>query len=229
MHRHAHSHIPPRTVLTALVITLVAAGVELAGAWRGGSLFLGADAVHLVAHLGIFGVLLIPISYRHAHGDFGPAAHERIEDLATIAVLTVVLLIAIGITVASIRDLMSMPDEPPDPAFMLLALLGLAANMATAYLFKDPAATHWSFRAALAHELSDGALTIVGLVGALVIKLFAWHWVDPSLSLVIGAWLGVWSVRLLQRRLRFGPRVWTIEDGHAEHGAAPRPADSIEG
>lgn len=229
MHRHAHSHIPPRTVLTALVITLAAAGVELAGAWQGGSLFLAADAVHLVAHLGIFGVLLIPISRRHALGRFGPAAHERVEDRATIAVLTLVLLIALGITGASLRHLASAPDEPPDPGLMLLALLGLAANMATAYLFKDPAETHWSFRAALAHELSDGALTIAGLAGALAIKLFAWHWVDPGLSLAIGAWLGVWSVRLLHRRVRSGPRAWTIEDDHAAPEGAPRRADSIEG
>lgn len=204
MHRHAHSHIPPRTVLTALAITMLAAAAELAGAWRGGSLFLAADAVHLVAHLGIFGVLLIPMARWHAQG----------EDIATIAVLTVILLIAVGITVASIRDVVATPDEPPDPSFMLLALLGLAANMGTAYLFKDPAETHWSFRVALAHELSDGALTVAGLLGALAIKLFAWHWVDPSLSLVIGVWLGVWSTRLLRRRIRLGPRVWTLEEEH---------------
>lgn len=201
MHPHAHAHIPPRTVLTAMAVTLVAAGVELTGALNGRSLFLAADAVHLVAHLGIFGVLLIPTA----------RWHERGEDVATIAVLVLILAVAIGITVTSVRELFAAADEPPRPSFMLLSILGLAANMTTAYLFKDPAETHWSFRAALAHELSDGALTVAGLAGALTIALFAWNWVDPALSLVIGGWLGLWSARLLGRRIRFGPGVFEEE------------------
>jgi cobalt-zinc-cadmium efflux system protein len=207
IHSHAgHAHVPARTVLTAVVVTVLAAGVELGGAWIGGSLFLAADAVHLVAHLGIFGVLLIPTTRWHEQG----------EDVATMAVLTVVAFVAIGITITSIRDLLATPDEPPEPGFMLLALVGLSANMTAAYLFRNPAEKRWSFRAALAHELSDGALTIVGLVGALAIKLFAWHWVDPSLSLVIGLWLGVWAARLLARRIRVGREAWRLEDRHHE-------------
>jgi len=96
VHRHAsHAHIHPRTVLTAFAVTLLAAGAELAGSWSGRSLFLVADAVHLIAHLGIFGVLLIPTV----------RWHERGEDMATIVVLTVVFMIAIGIMSAfALRD-----------------------------------------------------------------------------------------------------------------------------
>jgi cobalt-zinc-cadmium efflux system protein len=203
IHRHGgHAHIPPGTVLAALGVTLVAAAVELVAAWHGSSRFLVADAVHLVAHLGIFGVLLIPTARWHESG----------EDMATITVLTFVLLIAVGITVSSLRALTAVPDGLPDPSFMLVALLGLGANMTTAYLFKDPAATRWSFRAALAHELSDGALTIAGLAGALCIRLFSWRWVDPGLSLAIGAWLGAWSTRLLARRFRQGRAGWMLEE-----------------
>ncbi|PYM84749.1 MAG: hypothetical protein DME09_07850 [Candidatus Rokuibacteriota bacterium] len=89
---------------------------------------------------------------------------------------------------------------------------GLGANMTTAYLFKDPSETHWSFRAALAHELSDGALTVAGLLGALAITLFSWPWVDPGLSLAIALWLCVWATRLLARRIRVGRTVWTLEE-----------------
>ncbi len=211
MHAHHHSHVPPRTVLTAIVITLTAAVVEFAGSWRSGSYFLAADATHLVAHLGIFGVLLIP-TRRHSEREIEARAHARMDDRTTIAVLALVLCIALGIAAVSVRDLLSGSERETNPAFMLLALLGLGANTATSFLFIDPARTHWSFRAALAHELSDGAMTIVGLVGALAIKLFGWRWVDPSLSLMIGAWLAGWSSRLLLRRLQIGARAWAIED-----------------
>jgi Co/Zn/Cd efflux system component len=93
---------------------------------------------------------------------------------------------------------------------MLLSILGLGANTTMAYLFRDPAETQWSFRAAPAHELSDGALTVAGLRGALAIKLFSWPWVDPGLSLAIGVWLGAWAARLVAR---FGRTTWTLEEG----------------
>jgi len=197
----AHDHVPPRTVLTALVITLGAASLECAGSWYGGSLFLFADAVHLVAHIGIFAVLLIPAA----------RWHDRGEELATLAVLALVALIAFGIIVGSGSRLFSHGAELPNPAWMVLAVLGLAANLTTAFLFAAPSKKRWSFRAALAHELSDGALTIVGLGGALAIQLFGWRWVDPTLSLVIGLWLWFWAGRLLVRWIRLGRDAWTLD------------------
>ncbi|HXX92686.1 MAG TPA: cation transporter, partial [Planctomycetota bacterium] len=165
-----HSHIPARNVLAAAGITLLAGAVELAGAWKGRSLFLVADAIHLLAHLAIFGILLIPQGRWHRRG----------EDVTTVMVLAIVLLIALGVEATSIREFLSPVHEPPQSAYMLLALGGLAANLTSAYLFRRGARERWSFRAALAHELSDGALTVAGLLGVPAIKLFGWTWVDPG-------------------------------------------------
>jgi Co/Zn/Cd efflux system component len=152
--------------------------------------------------------------------------HERGEDVAAIAVLVLVLAIAIAIALTSIQDLSLPGPEPPAPSVMLLSLLGLAANLATAYLFADPARQRWSFRAALAHELADGSLTVVGLVGAVAIKLFAWRWVDPGLSLTIAVWLGAWASRLLARRAPSGaaPGRRTINPGTCPPPAPPQGA-----
>ncbi|HUJ29559.1 MAG TPA: cation transporter [Myxococcales bacterium] len=199
--RQVHAHVAPRVVLLAMAATMAAALVELVASWRSGSLFLAADAVHLLAHMAIFLVLLIP-----------PAAwHDRGEDLATICVVILVLLIAAGIGFVSVRALVAAPREPPPPAFFLVSLTGLSANMLTAFLFRHPSEEHWSFRAALAHELSDAALTIVGLAGALAIKLFALREVDPGLSLAIAAWLLLWAGRLAIRRIRLGPAAWRMD------------------
>jgi len=193
-----HAHVPAVRVLAALGLTVCAAAIELVASARGGSFFLLADAVHLLAHVGIFGILLVRAEWWHDRG----------EDVATVLVLLLILSIAAGVVTVSVRALMLPVAEPPAPAVLALSLLGLAANVGTAWLFADPARRWWSFRAALAHELSDGMLTVVGLVGALAIWLFAWRWVDPGLSLAVGLWLGGWAARLVGRRIRLGVRAW---------------------
>jgi len=198
---HAHAHVSTRVVLIAAALTVAAASAELLGSRWSGSLFLTADAVHLIAHLGIFGILLLPTS----------RAHDRREDLASIAVLVIIALIACGIIGDAIEHLRASSGATPSPAFLGLSLLGLGANLATAYLFHDPARTRWSFRAALAHELADASITIIALAGAVAIALFAWSWVDAVLTLAVGVWLIVWATRLLVRRVRVGPRAWTLE------------------
>jgi Co/Zn/Cd efflux system component len=123
--RHTHTHVPPRIVATAFAITLAAASAEFMGSWYGGSFFLFSDAVHLIAHLGIFAVLLLPAA----------RWHERGEELVSVVVLSVVALVALGIVVSSGRRLLTSDGTLPDPASMGLAVLGLGANLATAFLF----------------------------------------------------------------------------------------------
>ena len=201
VHDHGHEHVSSRRVVVALTITVIAALMELGGAAVGSTLFLVADACHLLAHVGIFFVLLIPA---------GPE-HGRREDLATSVILGLIVLIALGIAWSAWRRIDGGSSEPVTPSLMLLSILGLAANLTTAWLFADPARTRWSFRAALAHELADGALTVVGIAGAGFIAAFGWMWVDPALSATIAGWLVGWSGRLLVKRLRHGPGVWALQ------------------
>ncbi len=194
-------HAPATRVLAALAVTLGAAGIELTGAWNGRSLFLVADAVHLLAHVAIFGVLLVPRRWWHARG----------EDVSAVGVLVLVAAIAAAVVLTSVHALVVGNEGGPEPLVMLLSVFGLVANAVAAWLFTAPARRWWSFRAALAHELSDGALTLAGLAGAGAIAVFGWTWIDPALSLGIGFWLGWWALHLLVRRSRRGRQVWAEE------------------
>jgi cobalt-zinc-cadmium efflux system protein len=193
-----HHHAPAPRVLAALVLTIAAAAVELAAARHGHSLFLAADALHLLAHVGIFAVLLLPVR----------GQHELREDVATVVVLLIVLLVAAGMAWEAISPILAGEVPEVRPAWMLVSLVGLAANVGSAWCLRDPARERWSFRAALAHELADGSLTIVGLIGALAIRLLGWRWIDPALSLAIVVWLAGWALRLLGRRVAKGRDAW---------------------
>jgi cobalt-zinc-cadmium efflux system protein len=201
-----HVHITAGRVLTAAAVTILAAVLEMSVAWKSGSLFLVADSVHLTAHLGIFTVLLLPLK----------GAHEGGEDLAATTVLLLVIAVAGGIGFHSVSHLLE-PGSPPPPAAMLVSLLGLGANLITAWLFRRPARDRWSFRAALAHELSDASLTVAGLLGALAIALYRFTWIDPGLSLAVAIWLGFWATRLVVKRVLFGRAAWEIENRQRTH------------
>jgi cobalt-zinc-cadmium efflux system protein len=197
-HLHLHAHVAARRVLAALAVTVAAAAVELTASRSGHSLFLVADALHLMAHVGIFAVLLLPIGPRH----------ERREDTSTILVLVLVLVIAGGIAWESLRRLAEPSPAEVQPAWMAVSIVGLGANLLAAWLFRDPARHRFSFRAALAHELADASLTIAGLAGAVAIHFLGVRWIDPALSLAIVAWLAGWALWLLARRARGGPGAW---------------------
>lgn len=194
----AHSHPPSSRVLAAAAVTAGASVVDIVASRAGRSLFLQADAVHLVAHLGIYVVLLLPAR---------DPRHKEREDHRTIAVLTMVLVIAALIGVESFQEL-SRHGGSASPAVMTISLVGFGANLFSAWLFQRPARAHFSFRVAMAHEVSDASLTLVGLAGAGAIALFGWRWVDPALSIAIAAWLAFWATSLLVRRHRHGPSLW---------------------
>jgi cobalt-zinc-cadmium efflux system protein len=186
-----------RPILAAAAITVVAALVEVLAARAGGSLFLIADALHLLAHLGIFLVLLAAAPTRDG---------ER-EDSAVLAVLIIILCIGVGMALASARRLLG-PPSPVRPGFIFFSVLGLAANLVTAALLRRPAERRLSFRAAVIHELWDGLLTVIALFGAGAIALLDWRWVDPALSLLVSLWLLAWAAHLIARRVRHGRVAW---------------------
>ena len=193
----AHVHVSAGRVIAAAVVTLLAAGIELLVSRTAASLFLSADALHLLAHLGIFVILLLPAA----------AAHDAREDVATCAVLLVVIAVAVWIGRDSWSGLLDA-RPPPSPRALLISLCGLTANLVTAWLLRGAAQRRWSFRAALAHELADASLTVAGLIGAGVIALFHVGWIDPALGLGVSLWLLGWAGRLIVRRVREGRSAW---------------------
>jgi len=172
-----------------MAVTIAAATIELHASYRGSSLFLASDALHLFAHVGIFAALLVPPGSLRGRG----------EGLATLGVVGSVLAIALLQAGSALRALLWGGSPPPAATTLLFSLVGLAANIASAAFLKAGADLRASFRAALAHELSDGALTIAALAGAVAIQLWGLGWVDPALCLATAISLATWCIRLLAR------------------------------
>lgn len=194
---HAHSPADDRRRLRiALAISLATGALELFGGLITGSLALLADAGHvlvdsgaLLMALGAVWVAQRPHSMRWTYG------FHRVE--VFVASINGLLLLALAAFIAwhAIRRLGTEPDVEGG-GLLLVAGVGLAANLFALWILRDPG-TSVNVRAARLHVLSDFGGSVAAVTAGLVVTLTGWTRIDPLLSLVIVALVGFGAIRLL--------------------------------
>lgn len=115
--------------------------------------------------------------------------------LAALANAVLLLLVTGGIAWAAIERLIA-PEPSAGLTVMAVATAGVIVNGFTAWMFAAGRKGDVNVRAAFAHMASD-ALVAAGVVAAGAIIFFTgWRWLDPVVSLIIGAIIvaGTWSL-----------------------------------
>ena len=84
---------------------------------------------------------------------------------------------------------------------MIVASIGVVINTATALLFMRGKEHDLNIRGAYLHMAADAAISLGVVAGGFVIALTSWIWIDPALSLVIAAAIGVATWQLLRQSL----------------------------
>jgi cobalt-zinc-cadmium efflux system protein len=79
-----------------------------------------------------------------------------------------------------------------------VAVLGLAVNLASAFILLDVGKSDLNVRSAFMHMVGDTASSVGIVVGAIVIYFTGWCVIDPLLSMLIAAVILVWSWNLLR-------------------------------
>lgn len=197
---HAH-HLPAGRVLVwALAVTLGFAVVEALAGWWSGSLALVSDAGHMVTDSASLGLAVLavwlahkPPSQRHSYG------LGRAEIVAALGNAVLMLVVIVGIVVVAI-DRLRAPRPVAGEFVTVVALLGLAVNVAVAWLLVRSERT-MNIRGALLHVLGDLLGSVAALVAGVVIWYTAWYPIDPLLSLVIAVLILAASLRLLRDAL----------------------------
>jgi cobalt-zinc-cadmium efflux system protein len=107
-----------------------------------------------------------------------------------------VLLVSVGaIAVEAARRLLS-PEPVAEATVVWVALIGVAINGFSAWLFMRGRESDLNIRAAFLHLAGDAAVSAGVVVAGLVIGLTGWFWLDPLASLAIAALIlvGSWGV-----------------------------------
>ncbi|GJD50449.1 Cadmium, cobalt and zinc/H(+)-K(+) antiporter [Methylobacterium crusticola] len=108
----------------------------------------------------------------------------------------VFLLIAVGAIGWEAVQRFSTPAPVPGATVTVVALVGIAVNGVTAWLFASGRKGDLNIRGAYLHMLADAAVSAGVVVAGLVIVATGWTWVDPATSLVIVAVIvaGTWGL-----------------------------------
>ena len=115
--------------------------------------------------------------------------------LAAMANGVVLLLVSGGIVIEAIQRLFQPQPVQAPGIVMIVALVGVVANSATALMFIGKTADI-NVRAVFLHMAGDALVSVGVIAAAGLIMLTGWTWLDPAVSVVIVAVIvmGTWSL-----------------------------------
>jgi cobalt-zinc-cadmium efflux system protein len=185
-----------RRMLGALLLTVGIAVLEAVGGWRTGSLALLSDAGHMLTDVSALVLALLALWFAGRPADLRRTyGYVRLEILS--ALMNGVLLL--GITLLIVMEAISRLHAPPQVRLLpmaVIAAIGFCANLgALGFLHRSHT---MNARAAFLHVLGDTLSSSGVLLGAGVMALTGWRWVDPALSLAISVVIVIGSWRLLR-------------------------------
>ena len=213
-HRYA-GHVPAsqRALTIAFCATTSILLLEAVGGWLTGSIALLADAGHMLTDAGALGIALFaawvsarPASARRSFG------YGRAEILAALG--NGLLLGAVSVAVA-LESFERLGERPPIAAgpMVAIAVVGLAANLVSAWVLSRNTSRDLNVRAALLHVLGDALGSVAAIAAGVGILLFDVRALDALAGLAIAALLVVSAVRLV------------LEAGHILLEGTPRDLD----
>ncbi|MEJ2507245.1 MAG: cation diffusion facilitator family transporter [Ignavibacteriaceae bacterium] len=181
------------TVILNILITVA----EIVGGIISGSLALISDALHnfsdaisvIISYIAIK-LKLKDNSYKHTFG------FKRAEILA--AVINSSVLVAISIYLFYEAILRFQNPEPIKGNLMIIvALIGLVANIVGTMLLKRDAATSINIKSSYLHLLTDAISSATVILGGFAILFWNFHWVDPVLTILIAVYITQESFKIL--------------------------------
>ena len=195
-HNHAgHTQAPPDNNAAFAIGVFLNLGFVVAEVFYGiasRSLALISDAGHnlsdVLCLLLAWGAMHLAKSLPTKRRTYG----WRRSSILAALINAVVLLVVVGeIAVEALRRF-AHPEHVEGGTVMAVAAVGIVINAISAWLFMAGRHRDLNVKGAFLHLAGDAAVSLGVVLAALTIRLTGWQWLDPAVSLAIGAVI-VWS------------------------------------
>ena len=204
LHQHPHAHRPGsddrrrrKALAWAIAITSAMLVAEVIAGVLTNSLALLADAVHMGTDVGALSLALFAVWLASkAHSPQRSYGYHRVEILAALA-NGVALWAASGYIIYEAVGRLGDPPDVESGLLLIVATIGLVANLVTARILMSTATGNLNIRAAMFHVTGDALGSVGVILAGLLILGFSWTIADPIIGLVIGLLILVSSARLI--------------------------------
>src|SRR5678815_4503481 len=185
MHSHRHSHAGA-SLKPALLITATLMIAQFVGALYTNSLALLADSGHMLTDVAALSLSLAAAWFATRRATpqktFG---FYRVEILAALLNGVILILIAIYIFYAAYHRLAN-PPEVEAGWMLVVACVGLVANLVSAFLLFGEHRHSLNVRGALFHVISDAIGSAGAIVASVIILFTGYYAADPAISVLVG-------------------------------------------
>ncbi|UTW09036.1 CDF family Co(II)/Ni(II) efflux transporter DmeF [Pseudomonas benzenivorans] len=193
--------------------------VEIAAGYAFNSMALLADGWHMASHMLAIGLTALAylLARRYANDPRFAFGTWKVEVLSGFASALLLLVVVVMLAFESLWRLWQ-PQQIAFDLALLVAVIGLLVNLASAWLLRDQhehshahghahgghdhAHGHSHGRdlnrhAAFLHVLADALTSVAAIVALLGGWLFGWNWLDPLMGVIGAVIIAVWAKGLL--------------------------------
>src|SRR6267154_1664528 len=190
-HAHAHPVLRPAVLGWAMMATLVLVAAEVVGGVLGRSVALLNDAVHNLSDVPALGISWLAMHWAQRPADSEKTyGYHRAGTLAAFTNAVVLVILSLWLGYEAIGRL-GAPVEVIESWMIWTSVAALAVNGGiTLALVRGR--NDLNLRSILVHNFGDALSNVAIIIGAIVIGMTGWLWLDPVLGLAIGL-LVLWS------------------------------------
>jgi cobalt-zinc-cadmium efflux system protein len=195
---HEYRSVAKNKLALSMVITVSVMVVEVIGSIFTGSLALGSDAGHMFTHLFALAISFIALviaskepCHRRTYGFY------RAEILAALFNSIFLFGVTAYIFYQGIERLLH-PQPVLGFEMLLVALLGLVANGLSILILRGSVKSNLNIKSAFLHMFADTVSSVAIIIGAVIVSLTNWYFIDPLLGIGISILIFVWAWGLLK-------------------------------
>ena len=168
-----------------MAITGVVFFAELIGGWLSGSMALMADAMHMLSDATGLIIALVAVAVgRKPVSRYATFGYRRAEVLAAAFNAVMVAAISVWIVVEAVQRIGS-PEEVQTRAMIIVAVVGLIANMVSALVLQSQREHSVNIEGAFLHVMVDLLGSVAVIVAGVVIAVTGFTGADVVASLII--------------------------------------------
>lgn len=175
--------------MAVIILNLIIFFAEIAGGLISNSLSLITDALHNLSDgLAIFIAWVAnkigkrPSNLKRTFG------YKRIEILAAFFNALVLIAISLYLFYEAVQRIIS-PEPVKGLIMLLVALIGLLANLSAVLLIRGDAKRNINVKAAYLHLFGDTLSSVAVIIGGIFIYFFDLFWLDPIITILIGIYI----------------------------------------